>query len=439
MNFRKNATDIPNSQSQVQLFPILLINFVGTLGFSIVLPFLVFLVKDFGGNAIVFGILSAIYPAFQLIGAPILGKWSDTYGRKKILLLSNAGTLIGWIFFLVALFLPKENILNVNSSLLGTFVLTLPLLVLFFARLIDGITGGNISVANAYLADISSNENRSKNFGKMAISSNLGFIVGPALAALLGSTIFGNILPVIAALILSLVTLIVTVLSLKEFNSPSLIPEKSTIPKVFAQECKECYNIEDPRKLWFSDLFRLKEISFLLMLYFLIFLGFNIFYAAFPVQAVNGLKWSVAQLGVFYAALSGMMVLVEGPLLRKALKRFSEEILIVIGSIILGANFILLVSNEVSVVYCAAVLFALGNGLMWPSVLSLLSRRAGSIHQGAVQGIAGSFGSLASIIGLTVGGILYHFLGGAIFLISAAVIFAVFILSFRVLGIKKDE
>jgi MFS transporter, DHA1 family, tetracycline resistance protein len=144
------------------------------------LPFLVYLVKDFGGNAIVFGILSATYPAFQLIGAPILGRWSDTYGRKKILLLSNAGTFIGWIFFLVALYLPKENILSVNSSVLGTLVITLPLLVLFFARLIDGLTGGNISVANAYLADISSNEERSKNFGKMAISSNLGFIVGPA-------------------------------------------------------------------------------------------------------------------------------------------------------------------------------------------------------------------------------------------------------------------
>jgi MFS transporter, DHA1 family, tetracycline resistance protein len=72
--------------SQVQLFPILLINLIGTLGFSIVLPFLVFLVKNFGGNAIVFGILPAIYPAFQLIGAPILGKRSDSYRRKKILL-----------------------------------------------------------------------------------------------------------------------------------------------------------------------------------------------------------------------------------------------------------------------------------------------------------------------------------------------------------------
>lgn len=74
------------AKKQTQLFPILLTNFIGTLGFSIVLPFLVFLVKDFGGNAIVFGILSATYPAFQLIGAPILGRWSDFYGRKKVLL-----------------------------------------------------------------------------------------------------------------------------------------------------------------------------------------------------------------------------------------------------------------------------------------------------------------------------------------------------------------
>ena len=123
----------------------------------------------------------------------------------------------------------------------------------------------------------------------------------------------------------------------------------------------------------------------------------------------------------------------------RALKKFSEEILIVIGSIILGANFILFVSNDIIVVYCAAVLFAIGNGLMWPSVLSLLSKRAGSTHQGALQGIAGSFGSLASVMGLTVGGISYHFLGGSIFLISAAVIFTVIVPSFRLLQVKKDQ
>lgn len=139
------------AKKQTQLFPILLTNFIGTLGFSIVLPFLVFLVKDFGGNAIVFGILfgilSATYPAFQLIGAPILGRWSDFYGRKKVLLLSNGGTVIGWIFFLLALFMPVEKLFSFDSALIGTFVITLPLLILFLARAIDGITGGNISVA----------------------------------------------------------------------------------------------------------------------------------------------------------------------------------------------------------------------------------------------------------------------------------------------------
>src|SRR5215217_9397452 len=136
-----------NINKQIPLYPLLLINFIGTLGFSIVLPFLVFLVIDFGGNAIVYGILAAMYPAFQLIGAPILGRWSDIYGRKKVLLISHGGTLVGWIIFLFAFFLPDENLFSINSLLVGTFVITLPLVILFIARALDGITGGNVSVA----------------------------------------------------------------------------------------------------------------------------------------------------------------------------------------------------------------------------------------------------------------------------------------------------
>ncbi|CAN5194286.1 hypothetical protein BH18THE2_BH18THE2_38720 [soil metagenome] len=215
-------------KEQASLFPILLINFIGTLGFSIVLPFLVFLVIDIGGNAIVYGMLAATYPAFQLIGAPILGRLSDIHGRKKVLLLSHGGTLIGWVIFLIALFLPIKNLFSFDTTIVGMITISLPLVVLFFARAIDGLTGGNISVADAYVSDISSDENRSKNFGKMAISSNLGFVVGPALAGILGATIYGETLPVLAALLLSLATLIVISFVLKE-SKPSLmieIPDK---------------------------------------------------------------------------------------------------------------------------------------------------------------------------------------------------------------------
>ena len=426
-------------EKQVPLYPLLLSNFIGTLGFSIVLPFLVFLVIDFGGNAIVFGILSAIYPAFQLIGAPILGIWSDIYGRKKVLLLSHGGTLVGWIIFLFALFLPVENLFNINSALIGTFVITIPLVVLFLARALDGITGGNVSVANAYLADVSTDVNRSKNFGKIAVSANLGFIVGPAIAGILGSTIYKEMLPVLAALFLSLVTLIVIGFTLKESKPTVLVqvPEKGNIGKIFSHECKECYKIVSPKKIKFQDIFKLKFVSFLLFLYFFIFLGFNIYYTSFPIHAVAGLKWSITQLGIFYAVLSGIMVLIQGPVLRKALQKFSEEKLVIIGSLILGTNFILFVSNETLLIYIAAILFAVGNGLMWPSFMSILTKRAGYVYQGAIQGVASSFGSLASIIGLTIGGLLYNLIGGTTFLISAGIIFVVFIMSFRLLKSKE--
>lgn len=430
---------------QITIFPLLLSNFIGTMGFSIVLPFLAFLVIDFGGNSLVYGILAAVYPAFQLIGAPLLGRWSDTIGRKKVLLLSNIGTLVGWVIFFIALLVPIWDIYSVNSVILGSFVITLPLVILFLARAIDGITGGNISVANAYLSDVSTDKSRSKNFGKMAISSNLGFIVGPALAGILGATVYGEILPVLAAVFISLVAIIVIAFMLKESKvettvSPPLadVSEKVTIRNVFSCEPKECYKTPNPKNLSFLDVFRLKDISFLLILYFFIFLGFNIYYTSFPIHAVTGLKWSVTEMGIFYSVLSGVMILVQGPVLRKALQKFSEEKLVIIGSLILGVNFALFMFNSTVLVYVALVLFALGNGLMWPSFMSILSKRAGTAHQGVIQGVGSSMGSLASIIGLIVGGLLYNLIGSTTFLISAAVIFIVFIMSFKLLNGKES-
>jgi len=134
-------------RNQISILPILSVNFIGTLGYSIVLPFLIFLVARFGGNSIIFGILGATYSVFQLIGAPILGTYSDIYGRKPVLLVSQIGTLLAWLLFLAALLLPNISLWEVNSAWVGEFTLTLPLIILFIGRALDGATGGNISVA----------------------------------------------------------------------------------------------------------------------------------------------------------------------------------------------------------------------------------------------------------------------------------------------------
>ena len=169
-----------------------------------------------GGNAFIYGLASSMYPAFQLIGAPILGRWSDIYGRKKILFFSVLGTLISWIIFLVALFIPVVTLFKVDSKILGAFTFTLPLAILFFARAFDGLTGGDISVANAYLADITPEKDRNRNFGRMSISLNLGFIVGPAFAGILSVTQYGEAAPVLGAIIISFIGTVLIVLYIPE-------------------------------------------------------------------------------------------------------------------------------------------------------------------------------------------------------------------------------
>jgi MFS family permease len=149
------------------------------------------------------------------------------------------------------------------------------------------------------------------------------------------------------------------------------------------------------------------------------------------------LGWSITDMGIFFSVLSLLMIIVQGPVLSYLSQKFSESILIIFGNLILGTNFVLLFSGQLIIIYISAALFAIGNGLMWPSVLSILSKTAGKVYQGSVQGFASSLGSLASIIGLIAGGLLYSKIGSATFLIAAAAIYLVFALSFRLLKIEK--
>lgn len=402
------------------LLPILAVNFVGTLGLSIVLPFLVFVVDDWGGNALVYGIISASYSAFQLIGAPILGRWSDRFGRRRVLLLSQGGTLLSWLVFLAAFALPERALWETTGGALGAFTLTVPLVVLLLARSLDGLTGGNVSVANAYLSDISADDDRNANFGRMALAANLGFVLGPALAGLLGGTALGHRLPVLAAVGVSTVALAIIAFRLPESRPRALTedPDAAMPHQVLGPGERECV-VEDGG-LGLRKVLGIPCIARLLATHFLVMLAFHFFYAAFPMHAARGLEWPPQRVGIFMAVLSLMMVLVQGPLLSRLSRSVPERSLMLFGLAVLAATFWLFGSDSLPLLLLAAAGMALGNGVMWPSLLSLISRAAGDRDQGAVQGYASSGGAMASIVGLISGGALFDLLGPMIFWVAVA-------------------
>lgn len=409
---------------KVSIFPILAVNFVATLGFAVVLPPLVFLVTRFGGNALVFGLMGATYSFFQLVAAPILGRWSDRYGRRRILLLSEIGAVFSWGIFLVAITLPSLPLASIDSRILGSFTLTVPLVVLFVARALAGLSGGDVSIANAYLADITDEDQRNASFGKMAVASNLGFVFGPALAALLAALGMREVVTVVAALLISVAACLIIVFGLPE-STPCVLqadPEQVNVRKWFGQAQKQCFSMLATRKLSLREVLALPTMKVLLALYFLVFLAFNLFYVAFPVYASTDIGWSLTAIGVYFAAMGSMMALVQGPLLNRLSRRASERSLALAGSVLLAASFPFFTARSAVAIYFGTGLLAIGNGIMWPSLMSALSRTTDRGAQGAVQGIASGVGSIASIAGLLLGGLLYHALGNRVFLIATILV-----------------
>ena len=141
--------------------------------------------------------------------------------------------------------------------------------------------------------------------------------------------------------------------------------------------------------------------------------------------------FTLIELMIVIAILGILMAIVQGPVLKKAAQKFNEKKLILIGSLLLAVSFLLYNSTDIITIYTAAVFLAIGNGLMWPSVLSYLSVAAGDKYQGTVQGFASSGGSIASIVGLIVGGVLFATFGSGVFIISSIVIFSVFVMSVK--------
>ncbi|MEO0472822.1 MAG: MFS transporter [Bacteroidota bacterium] len=418
-----------------RLFPVLLVNFIGMMGYSIVMPLLIFLVQDFGGNAFIYGLLGAMYPALQMIGAPLMGKWSDQIGRKRVLMISQSGTFLAWCLFILSLLLPKTTLVEINNDFTGPFLLSLPLIILFLARAFDGLTGGNVSVANAYLSDISTDENRKANFGKMASSTSLGFVLGPMLASLLGGTALKELLPVMAAATVSLLAIMVIRFRLPE-SRPELVDpniKPLRLAKLFQIEHKECYEMEHCDESNFRSILREPGIPLMFLIYFLTFLSFSFFYAGLPIFASTVLEWETSQLGLLFTYSSGLMILVQGPLLTFLSDKVKGEYLVLTGALLIMINFIMLPMVDGAMIYVAISFMAIGNGMMWPSFLALLAQRGSPKVQGSIQGYANSMGSLASIFGLVLGGTLFGQIGPKVFWIAAVVMCLVFLVSLNLL------
>ncbi|MEM9931466.1 MAG: MFS transporter, partial [Bacteroidota bacterium] len=209
-----------------------------------------------------------------------------------------------------------------------------------------------------------------------------------------------------------------------------------SIRKLFHIEHKECYEMQDCPDTTLRSILRMPGMPLIFSIYFLNFLGFSFFYAGFPVYASTRLEWSPGELGVFLTVSSLIMVIVQGPVLSYLSTRVADAWLVLIGSLLIALSFVALTQSNYAMIYLANVLLSVGNGLMWPSFLAILAQRSDPSKQGTIMGYANSTGSLASIFGLVLGGILFTRLGPSVFLIGATMLFAITILSTR-LFIKK--
>ncbi|HKK87887.1 MAG TPA: MFS transporter, partial [Saprospiraceae bacterium] len=311
----------------------------------------------------------------------------------------------------------------------NAFLLTLPLACLFIARALDGFTGGNIAVANAYMADISNDENRGENFGQMSASMSLAFVLGPALAGLLSTTILEELLPVLVAAVISLVTMLLIQLWLKETIDlpPNPTRPRRILSRFFGQAHKSCRN-PDTRRAKLKDLLQLENIPLMFLLYLMVFLSFSLFYVGFPVYSSQVLGWSAKELGGFLAISSLIMFGVNTYGIKYLNRYTGPRQLMLSGAILMAISFALLTLDNFFALAAANVLLSVGNGVLWPSFMSVLSESSPPDKIGGIMGWGNSMGSLGSILGLLIGGFLYTHIGPRLFFLGSLLFLTVFIL-----------
>lgn len=405
------------------LIPLSAVNFLSSLGFSVVMPFLVFLVAKLGGNAFVMGVIGASFSICQLIGAPWLGGLSDRVGRKRVLFFSQLGGLVAWGIFVVALLVPNLEVVRVDSKLTGAFVLSLPVVLIALSRGTDGLINGSISVANAYLADVTAEADRKASFARLGAAASLGFVIGPLAAGYIARGDRGVMVLVLLAMSLS---------AFGAFVVWKFLPEAEASPVPVAEEAVPASTHKPlgggPKdfvpalhhQATIKEVLQVDQAPRMIALYFLVFLGFSVFQTALPMHALVDLHWKSDDLGELFGVLSVTLIFTQAVALPPIAKRFSDAHVGAVGSVLVAASYLSVAIFAVPGAFTGAALYGVGNGLMWPSYLSMLSETGPASMRGRLQGVASSAGSFASIIGMLGGGAAFASLGSRTFYVAAA-------------------
>ena len=359
-----------------RLTTIFVIVFVDLLGFSLILPLLPFYARTFGVSDFVIGLLVASYAAAQLIGAPILGRLSDRFGRRPILLVSIAGTFIGFL------------LLGFAQSLW----------MLFASRILDGLTGGNITVAQAYIADVSDEKNRAKSFGIIGAAFGLGFIVGPALGGALSA---GDryALPAFAAAALAFINIILVTLWLPESLTPARRAEISQRPRPSISLGALWQALNKPR------------LGPLLHTRFFFGLAFATFQTIFS-QYAQRLGLGVQSTGFILTYVGLLAVFVQVFAIGRLTKRFSEIRLIFYGAAIMAAGLVgwALTKNVPELLLVLAPV-AIAGGVLNTVINSAITKVVYPEEIGGTLGLSTSIESATRVIAPTIGGYLLGALG----------------------------
>ena len=361
------------------ILPIFFTVFIDLLGLGIIIPILPAVILnpmagllpmdyDFSLRTIIYGFLIASYPLMQFFGAPMLGAFADRMGRRKILLASLLGTLVGYLLFAIG-------------------ILTQNIWLLFIGRAIDGFTGGNISIAQSAIADISDDSNRAKNFGLIGMAFGLGFVIGPYLGGKLSDpsilSWFDFATPFWFAAVLTAINILMV---LKRF--PETLKNKKT------GRIDPLAGIKNIRKA-----FEIKEMRTIFAVIFLLTVGFNFFTQFFQVFLVGKFQFNQSQIGDLFAFMGIWIAVAQGAFLRPLSKRFSPMKILSVSSILLAATFpFLLLPDQAGWIYVIIPFIAIFQGLTQPNSTAIVSSMSDRSSQGEILGINQSIVSLAQAL-----------------------------------------